>query len=107
MKTQGFLADIKHLVDLATAWLLLVLVGFLFGWSLTWQNGLGQSWATAADALESLLSGTASRQTWTLFWLVASSAVSGVSLICMQLFAKWRRQAQLKTGYLRGSVLED
>lgn len=107
MKTQGFLADLKHLVDLATAWLILVLVGFLVGWSIVWQNGLGQPWASAAAALESLLSGTAERQIWVLFALVVATDVSVVSLICAYLFAKWRRLAKLRTGFVRGSVLED
>lgn len=107
MQTQGFLADLRHVLDLVIVWTVLVLVAGLLGWYAVWTRGLGTDDATALTQLAAVLNGSAERLTRVLFWLVATSAACGVSLVCMWLFARWRRQAALRTGHVRGSVLAD
>lgn len=106
MQTQGFLADLRHVLDLAIVWLMLALVAILFGWYAVWTRALGADDATALAQLAAVLNGTATRTVVTLFWLDAVAGASTTSLLCVWLFARWRHQAELRTGYVRGSRLE-
>ena len=101
-----FLSSVFIVIDRFAVWLVLAAVSFLVLWSAVWQRGLGRSWAEALAALHAVLGGRAEPLTTTLCTLTLAVAVLASSLLCLWLFARWRRQGELRTEHVRGARLE-
>jgi len=101
-----FLNSLVIVLDRAIVWLTLTGVHFIVLWAAVWQRGLGLSWVLAMRQLQAVFSGSAERVTLTLFALTLAVAVLGTSGLCAWLFARWRRQGELRGGHVRGPQLE-
>ncbi|KGS55642.1 hypothetical protein X961_249 [Burkholderia pseudomallei MSHR5613] len=100
-----FLSSLAIVLDRAIAWLVLTSVCFMVLWAAVWQRGLQLSWALAMQQLQAVLTGRAERLTLTLFALTLAVAVLGTSALCALLFARWRRQGELRGAHVRGPKL--
>lgn len=101
-----FLNSIGVVLDRATVWTALTGANFMVIWAAVWQLGLGLRWSVAVQQLESLVAGTATSLARTLFVLTLTVAVLATSGVCIWLFARWRRQGELRGAHIRGPKLE-
>lgn len=100
-----FLNSIGIALDRVAVWTALTGANFMVIWAAVWQRGLGLHWSVAVKQLESVVTGTATSLTRTLFVLTLTVAVLATSAVCMWLFARWRRQGELRGAHIRGPRL--
>lgn len=101
-----FLNSIGIVLDRVAVWTALTGANFMVIWAAVWQRGVGLRWSVAVKQLESVVTGTATSLTRTLFVLTLTVAVLATSGVCMWLFARWRRQGELRGIHVRGPRLE-
>jgi len=101
-----FLNSIGILLDRVAVWTALAGANFMVIWAAVWQRGLGLRWSVAVKQLESVVTGTATPLTQTLFVLTLTVAVLATSGVCVWLFTRWRRQGELRGAHIRGPRLE-
>jgi hypothetical protein len=101
-----FLNSIGIVLDRVAVWTALTGANFVVIWAGVWQRGLGLHWSVAVKQLESVVTGTATPLTRTLFALTLTVALLATSGVCMWLFARWQRQGELHGRHVRGPRLE-
>lgn len=101
-----FLNSICILLDRVAVWTALASTNFMVIWAAVWQRGLGLRWSVAVKQLESVVTGTATPLTQTLFVLTLTVAVLATSGVCVWLFTRWRGQGELQGAHIRGPRLE-
>lgn len=100
-----FLMTFGVWLDRLLVWLTLVSVSFLLLWSLVWQR-LGRPWTEAAQQLLAVLSGRGEPIVNVLCGLSLATAGATATLLAAWLFARWRRQGELREAHVRGSQLD-
>lgn len=93
--------------DRFVVWLTLVGVTFVLLWAMVWERGLGYSWSDSVQQLEEVRHGQAAPVVTVLCMLTAVVSVMSSSLLATWLYARWHRQAELRTAHVRGSRLEE
>lgn len=107
MRTRDpFLITFGIWADRLMVWFLLCMFSFVVLWWFVWDHCLGQGVIFALTQLRDVITGEAKPVVKVLFALSFAVAIETTSLLSAWLFARWRRHAELRTGYVRGSRLE-
>ena len=101
-----FLNSIGIVLDRIAVWAALTSANFMVLWAAVWQRGLRLHWSVAIQQLEIVITGTATPLTRTLFALTLAVAALVTSGLCVWLFARWRREGELRGAHVRGPRLE-
>ena len=101
-----FLTSFGIVLDRTMVWVVLTSVTFMVLWTAVWERGMGLPWSMAMRQLGMVFTAQAEPVTRTLFALTIAVAALSTGGMCVWLFARWRRQGELRGTHLRGPRLE-